>query len=139
MTTELYLTRDEAGTDRQFGVLEGPDFICQTLEDTVREIEGVPIAAWKIDGQTAIPRGRYKVTWTYSNRFQKWMPLLVGVEGFSGVRIHAGNTGKDTLGCILIGNSRGIDSITNSRVACGAFYTALQGWLALGDCWITIQ
>lgn len=77
-------------------------FQCFTLEDKIRDI--------KIDGKTAIPKGKYKVILNMSNRFQKVLPLLIDVPNFAGVRIHSGNTHVDTEGCILVGNL-----ITNSR------------------------
>lgn len=68
---------------------------CDTLEDPPRE-EKIP----KITG---IPAGRYEVIINFSNRFQKEMPLLLNVPGFSGVRIHGGRNEGDTEGCILVG------------------------------------
>ena len=79
-------------------------WICYTLEDKVREVEGHPVSEWKVFGQTAIPRGIYPVKITFSNHFQKDLPELKGVEGFEGVRIHTGNSDKDTEGCILVGS-----------------------------------
>lgn len=73
------------------------NYLCDTLEDTVRP-EGVKIA-----GKTAIPAGAYKVKKTMSPRFKKILPEILNIKGFSGVRIHAGNTAKDTEGCILLG------------------------------------
>lgn len=75
-----------------------------TCEDKDRQLEDSPGA--KIAGQTAIPRGLYLLTATYSNRFKKVMPLIVDVPGFEGVRIHGGNTHEDTEGCPLLGSFR---------------------------------
>jgi hypothetical protein len=81
------------------------DFICYTLEDTVREVAGQPVSEWKVYGKTAIPRGNYTVDITFSQRFQVNLPILHDVPGFTGVRIHTGNSSKDTEGCILVGES----------------------------------
>lgn len=79
------------------------ELFCWTLEDEIREIEGEPVEKWKVKGETAIPRGNYTVMINFSNRFQREMPQLLDVPGFSGIRIHPGNTNKDTEGCILVG------------------------------------
>ena len=47
----------------------GEDFFCFTLEDCVREKEGVAIEKWKMQGKTAIPRGIYKVVFQNSPKF----------------------------------------------------------------------
>lgn len=82
----------------------------ETLEDPDRHLEAGEV---KVDGDTAIPRGRYQLTLTYSNRFRKIMPELLHVPGFSGVRIHGGNTEADTHGCILLGNERTATGVAN--------------------------
>lgn len=76
----------------------------QTLEDTDRHLEADP--SKKIAGETAIPRGRYLLSLTFSNRFKKIMPDVHCVPGFEGVRIHGGNTPADTHGCPLLGQYR---------------------------------
>lgn len=83
----------------------------QTLEDKDRFLEVGEQE--KVHGQTAIPRGRYKVTVTYSNRFRKPMPLVHDVPGFSGVRIHGGNTEANTEGCPLLGARRTANGVAD--------------------------
>ena len=76
-------------------------FICYTLEDVDRKIEE---GGKKIYGETAIPRGTYEVKITFSERFQKQLPLLLEVPQFEGIRIHSGRdivTNKDTSGCLI--------------------------------------
>ncbi len=79
-------------------------YICDTLEPTWRDYKH---GAQKIMGISAIPEGRYAVVITWSPRMKQWLPLLLGVPMFSGIRIHAGNTAADTAGCILVGENLG--------------------------------
>ena len=96
-------------------------FECFTLEDPPREV--------KIKGETAIPAGRYEIAVTFSNKFGKFLPLLLNVPGFDGIRIHPGNTPKDTLGCILVSQGKGVDSISNSRLAFLPLFEKIQAVL----------
>ena len=86
---------------------------CHTLEDVIRP------AGEKVRNKTAIPPGRYKLILSMSNRFKKIMPEVLNVPLFTGIRIHSGNTAKDTAGCLLVGQTRSVEtrSIGRSRVA----------------------
>jgi hypothetical protein len=90
-------------------------FECFTLEDKVRDFKAD--GTGKVYGKTAIPKGNYEVVLTYSNRFKQVMPLLLNVPYFEGIRIHPGNKNEDTHGCLLVGNDKSKDLISNSKVA----------------------
>jgi hypothetical protein len=93
------------------------NFECFTLEDCDREIQGEPVEKWKVHGETCIPKGEYKVITDFSQRFQKELPRILDVPGFQGIRMHSGNTSKDTEGCILVGKTYVKDSVNQSRLA----------------------
>lgn len=87
-----------------------PEWFCNTMEPTARKLTSrmpqTVIRRHKIIGKTAIPTGRYRILITRSRRFGRWLPLLMNVKGFEGIRIHAGNKPEDTRGCILLGFNR---------------------------------
>lgn len=134
---ELMVNREVFTEDSSLGSLFIDDqFECYTLEDKYREITGEPVETWKVKGETAIPLGRYAIQLLNSYRFQMVTPHLMNVPGFTAIEIHPGNTNKDTEGCILVGNQRNEDSISNSRLAFGALMAKLQ--VANGPIFITI-
>lgn len=106
--------------------IDGKHF-CDTLEDKVRPLpkecpntpKGIACkCSEKIYGKTAVPAGTYEVKLTYSNRFKQIMPELLNVPHFLGIRIHKGNSSKDTEGCILVGTwDDKEDWISNSKAA----------------------
>lgn len=104
------------------GDLEG-SFLCDTLEPTALELKTTvdKAAVLRSPKKTAamkpfaIPEGRYPVVVTWSPKFKEWLPLLLHVPGFEGIRIHAGNTAADTQGCILVGENRRKGQVLDSR------------------------
>lgn len=95
----------------------GEAFLCDILEDEVREVPGVPVSEWKIHGVTAIPSGVYEITAEDSPRFGPSTLTVNNVSGFSGVRIHAGNKSEDTEGCLLPGTRNTVCTVVASRAA----------------------
>jgi len=87
-------------------------YFCDTLEPTWRDYEH---GAYKVKGRSAIPEGRYAVVISYSPKLKQWLPILLGVPKFEGIRIHAGNTAKDTEGCILVGRNQRVGEVLESR------------------------
>jgi hypothetical protein len=89
------------------------EYFCDTLEPTWRDYKN---GAYKVKGRSAIPEGRYAVVISWSPKFEQWLPILLGVPNFSGIRIHAGNTANDTEGCILVGKNRLVGQVVDSRI-----------------------
>lgn len=105
-------------------------YFCDTLEDTDRSLTQSmteqQIGSKKIYGETAIPTGTYRIIISYSNKFKKQMPLLLNVPGFAGIRIHSGNTEKDSLGCILVGKNKAVGKVLESRDTYSKLFSILQ-------------
>lgn len=105
-------------------------YFCDTLEDTDRgltqSMTEQQIGSKKVYGETAIPTGTYRIIINYSNKFKKQMPLLLNVPGFAGIRIHSGNTEKDSLGCILVGKNKAVGKVLESRDTYSKLFSILQ-------------
>lgn len=100
-----------------------------TLEDVDRGLDDSmsvdEILKKKIKDNTAIPTGIYPVKITYSPKYKKLMPLIDNVKGYSGIRIHSGNTHKDTSGCLLVGKNKEVGKVLESRKTFNALYKIL--------------
>ena len=116
-------------------------YFCDTLEPTWRDYAN---GAYKIKGKSAIPEGRYAVVISYSPKFKQWLPILLGGPEFNrkwqGIRIHAGNTAKDTEGCILVGKTREVGKVLDSRKWLYELKQKIVEAKAKGEAvWITVK
>jgi hypothetical protein len=128
---ELQLKRETFTEQSTIGTLsiEGK-FECFVLEDKDRGLSDTmsleKIAGTKVYGKTAIPYGRYEIDWTMSARFKVMMPILLNVKGYSGIRIHKGNTELDSLGCLLCGTRKKNNMVTESTLATRNLYAKIE-------------
>lgn len=119
---ELLLERKYFAQDYTIGHLyyKG-EKVCDTLEPPPRGLKAdctvFQIKQAKKKGPCCIPEGVYKVVVTKCPKFKRWLPLLLDVKGFEGIRIHEGNSPKDTQGCILPGYNRKVGMVVNSQKA----------------------
>lgn len=127
---KLKIERRWRKNDYTIGILyvDGVRF-CETIEDKDRGLyqwQGEEyIKTQKVYGETAIPQGVYKVVLSYSPKFSNktfykaiagsLLPEIKNVKGFSGIRIHCGNTANDSLGCILVGENKKVGKVLNSQ------------------------
>jgi len=93
---EWTLRRRPTAADWMFGDLTTGELRCYTLEDELRQV--------KVDGEMAIPAGRFEIIMENSPKFGPDTLTLVGVTGFKYIRIHGLNNDDQTEGCIGVGN-----------------------------------
>jgi len=115
-------------------------YFCDTVEDCDRGLlQGMSFDAIKkikVYGKTAIPMGRYKITLTHSQKFNKTLPLINDVKGFAGIRIHNGVNADSSLGCIIVGENKIKGGVINSRVTMERLMSKLRGQTNI---WLTIE
>ena len=102
----LTLIRDVKGDKAIMGKLYlNGSLVCYTLENAAK----------------AIPTGVYLVQNSKSPKFKRELPLLwnASVSSLRGIRIHRGNTAKESQGCILVGMGLDVKKylITESSIA----------------------
>lgn len=103
----LKINRLEFGKKETLGALSlNGELLCWTLE-----------LPWLNNKQniSCIPAGKYKCIRGVLKGNERW--LLQDVEGRTWIFIHAGNTHKDILGCILVGS--GVGYINDDRAILG--------------------
>lgn len=138
---ELLLERKWCKQDYTIGRLFiNGEFFCNTLEDTVRDINKngtFDCGEFKISGHTAIPYGEYEITLdVVSPKFSKYsfykevcngkLPRLLNVPNFDGVLIHCGSTADNSAGCILVGNNTIKGGLTDSKKIFKNLYSILN-------------
>lgn len=127
---EITLQRKTKTDKSTIGIFKYDDKTCYSLEDVDRGLDQGQLLAHikriKVFGQTAIPTGRYRVILSYSNRFQKYLPELLNVPGFEGIRVHAGNTPESSNGCLLLGSTKGNNFVGNSVKTFEEFFFVLR-------------
>ena len=121
-------------------LIEG-EWFCNILEDTDRNLDSSmsisKILEIKKPYITAIPRGTYEITLdVVSPKYSKVqfykevcngkVPRLLNVKGFDGILIHAGNTDKDSEGCLLVGVNLEKGKVLNSRETFKKLYKLLK-------------
>ena len=118
------------------------NYFCDTLEDTVRDLNKngkFDNGEKKVYAKTAIPYGTYEIKWTYSPRFKKYTPQLMNVPSFEGIRIHSGNTSDDTEGCLILGENKQVGKVLNSRATINKFYPIIKKACSKGKVTIEIK
>lgn len=117
------------------------EYFCDTLEDKDRGLTDSmsvsEISKIKIKNETAIPTGTYSITLNivsprfsvssfYKQVCNGKVPRLLNVKGFEGILIHAGNTDKDSAGCLLVGVNKAKGQVLNSRETFKELYKLLK-------------
>lgn len=105
-------------------------YFCDTIEDTDRGLDQSmteqQVRSIKIPGKTAIPTGTYKINMNivsqkfgskpfYKQTCNGKLPRLMEVVGYQGILIHAGNTERDTDGCLLVGKNKKVGMVLESK------------------------
>ena len=124
------------------------EWFCNCLEDADRGLDNSMsedmIRTLKKPSITAIPRGTYEITLdVVSPKYSKVqfykdicngkVPRLKNVKGFDGILIHAGNTDKDSSGCLLVGQNKVKGQVVNSKETFKQLYKLLQDGNSRGE------
>jgi hypothetical protein len=141
---KLELIRNTRSSQSTIGdlIING-EFFCYVIEDFDRGLHSsmseAEIQSKKVYAETAIPKGTYKVVITYSPRFKEYMPLLLNVKGFQGIRIHSGNTAAHSEGCLIVGLAKATNFVGQSKMAYSRLMAKLKKVEKTEEITITIK
>lgn len=111
-------------------------FFCHAVEDEDRKLED---GGGKVYGKTAIPRGKYRLITSESPRFGRILPEVLKVPGFTGIRIHGGNTAEDSHGCILVGQEKRATGVGKSAAVVQRIIDTIDDAAELGiETWLEV-
>lgn len=123
-------------------------FYCNSLEDADRGLKQTDsldyIKTRKVAGETAIPKGTYKVAMNvtspkYSASSWYWslcqgkVPRLLNVPGFDGILIHTGSDALSTRGCLLVGKNTKVGQLTESKDTFKKIYKLMKAAYDKGE------
>jgi hypothetical protein len=118
---KLLLQRKASKSSYTMGkLLANEELFCDTLENTKK----------------IIPAGAYKIALVWSNKFHRVLPELLNVPNRTAIRIHRGNSVKDTQGCILVGINDKVGWLRNSVQYEQKIVELVKEYRG---CWITIS
>lgn len=120
---DLVLTRKDRQAEGIFGELRDAEgtLIAETIEHAYDD--GTGTYAPKIpNGDYVCVRGQHQLHSGPIETFE-----VMGVPGHTGVLLHPGNTESDSEGCILLGEARIGNMITNSRITFQKFMALEAG------------
>lgn len=130
--SHLYIGKDEM-------------YFCDVIEDVVRDFNHNGVfddGEGKIYGETAIPCGRYYVTFNKTSleighkSKNGVIPYVHDVPSFRHIRIHPGVNEKNTEGCLILGYNKQPGMVIESEECCLSFYKRMKYrpfWLEIID------
>ena len=124
---DMILNRRQFTRDGIFGDLlsDTGDVLFVTLEHAYVDTNSEKLFVPKVpEGVYTCKRGMHRLAGMTSD-FETFE--ITGVPGHTDILFHWGNFNKDSAGCVLLGENRGVKMIVNSKVAFGKFMSLLEG------------
>lgn len=131
MTMQILITRNWSKKDYTIGrILANGEFVCNSMELPVRTAEG--------DKGNRIPAGVYTIKERYSPKFRRIVLWITrdGDKAFNEryILFHAGNSVKDTQGCVLTGINDRIGWLSLARKCEDRLFGLVHAALRRNEC-----